>query len=46
MDFKFLHELIAPAQTKIVMLVLDGLGGLPLESGGRERTGASGFVRV
>ena len=31
MDFKFLHELIAPAHTKIVMLVMDGLGGLPLE---------------
>ncbi len=35
MDFKFLHELIAPAHTKIVMLVMDGLGGLPLEPGGK-----------
>lgn len=35
MDFKFLHELITPAHTKIVMLVMDGLGGLPLEPGGK-----------
>jgi 2,3-bisphosphoglycerate-independent phosphoglycerate mutase len=35
MDFKFLHELIVPAHTKIVMLVMDGLGGLPLEPGGK-----------
>ena len=35
MDFKFLHELIVPAQTKIVLLVMDGLGGLPLEPGGK-----------
>ncbi|HLO31547.1 MAG TPA: hypothetical protein VK249_20515, partial [Anaerolineales bacterium] len=35
MDFKFLHELIVPAQTKIVLLILDGLGGLPLEPGGK-----------
>lgn len=35
MDFDFLRELITPAQTKIVMLVMDGLGGLPLEPGGR-----------
>jgi 2,3-bisphosphoglycerate-independent phosphoglycerate mutase len=33
MDFDFLHELISPAHTKIVMLVMDGLGGLPLEPG-------------
>ncbi len=35
MDFEFLKELILPAQTKIVMLVMDGLGGLPLEPGGK-----------
>jgi 2,3-bisphosphoglycerate-independent phosphoglycerate mutase len=35
MDFKFLHELIVPAHTRIVMLVMDGLGGLPLEPGGK-----------
>jgi len=35
MDFKFLKELIVPAHTKIVMLVMDGLGGLPLEPGGK-----------
>jgi 2,3-bisphosphoglycerate-independent phosphoglycerate mutase len=35
MNFKFLQELIVPAKTKIVMLILDGLGGLPLEPGGR-----------
>lgn len=35
MDLEFLAELIVPAQTKIVMLIMDGLGGLPQESGGR-----------
>src|SRR5512132_521505 len=35
MDFKFLQELIVPAKTKIVMLIMDGLGGLPLEPGGK-----------
>ena len=35
MDFKFLQNLIVPAQTKIVMLIMDGLGGLPLEPGGK-----------
>jgi len=35
MDFKFLQELIAPAQTKIAMIIMDGLGGLPLEPGGK-----------
>lgn len=35
MGLNFLHELITPAHTKIVMLVMDGLGGLPLEPGGK-----------
>jgi len=35
MDFAFLKKLIVPAQTRIVMLILDGLGGLPLETGGK-----------
>jgi 2,3-bisphosphoglycerate-independent phosphoglycerate mutase len=35
MDLKFLQHLILPAQTKIVLLVLDGLGGLPLIPGGK-----------
>jgi 2,3-bisphosphoglycerate-independent phosphoglycerate mutase len=35
MPFEDLASLIEPAKTKIVMLVLDGLGGLPLEIGGR-----------
>ena len=34
-DSKFLQRLIVPAHTKIVLLILDGLGGLPLESGGK-----------
>lgn len=32
MDLKFIQQLIKPAETKIVLLVLDGLGGLPAES--------------
>lgn len=35
MNFDFLHKLIVPAQTKIVLLVLDGLGGLAREPGGK-----------
>src|ERR1700680_2395005 len=31
----FLRELQEPAETKIVLLVADGLGGLPLEPGGK-----------
>lgn len=35
MDIQFLRELITPAQTKIVLLILDGLGGLPGEQDGK-----------
>jgi 2,3-bisphosphoglycerate-independent phosphoglycerate mutase len=35
MDFNFLRELITPAETKIIMLVMDGLGGLPMEPDGK-----------
>jgi len=35
MDLKFLKNLIVPAQTKIAMIIMDGLGGLPLEPGGQ-----------
>ena len=35
MDTEILKKLIVPAQTKIVMLILDGLGGLPVEPGGK-----------
>ena len=35
MDFRFLHDLIVPAQSKIVLLIIDGLGGLPLQPGGK-----------
>jgi 2,3-bisphosphoglycerate-independent phosphoglycerate mutase len=36
-DFKFLKdsELVVSAQTKIAMVVMDGLGGLPMEPGGK-----------
>ncbi len=33
-DFELLKDLLAPNQTKIVLLVMDGLGGLPLEPNG------------
>ncbi|MCK4365841.1 MAG: 2,3-bisphosphoglycerate-independent phosphoglycerate mutase [Thermoplasmatales archaeon] len=32
MDLDFIQKLIKPAETKIVMLVMDGIGGLPRES--------------
>ncbi len=35
MENGLIQQLIVPSQTKIVMLILDGLGGLPLEPGGR-----------
>ena len=35
MDLKFIHELITPAQTRIVLLIMDGLGGLPRQPGGK-----------
>jgi 2,3-bisphosphoglycerate-independent phosphoglycerate mutase len=35
MDVEFLKNLIIPAHTKIVMIIMDGLGGLPLEPGGK-----------
>lgn len=34
MDLDFISKLVKPAETKIVMLVLDGLGGLPIKEGG------------
>jgi 2,3-bisphosphoglycerate-independent phosphoglycerate mutase len=34
-DFNFFQQQVVPAKTKIVLLVLDGLGGLPREAGGR-----------
>lgn len=35
MDFEFLRKLIVPADTKIMLLIMDGLGGLPREPGGK-----------
>ncbi|MGE5464843.1 MAG: 2,3-bisphosphoglycerate-independent phosphoglycerate mutase [Syntrophothermus sp.] len=35
MELEFLQKRIVPARTKIVLLILDGLGGLPREPGGR-----------
>jgi 2,3-bisphosphoglycerate-independent phosphoglycerate mutase len=34
MDFTIIRELVESAETKIVLLVMDGLGGLPMEPGG------------
>jgi 2,3-bisphosphoglycerate-independent phosphoglycerate mutase len=33
-DLEFIKKLILPAETKIVFLVMDGIGGLPMEEGG------------
>lgn len=35
MDFELLKSLIVPGQSKIAMIVMDGLGGLPLQPGGK-----------
>lgn len=35
MPFDYLANLLQPAKTKIVLLILDGLGGLPLTPGGK-----------
>ena len=35
MDYQFLKKLIVPSDSKIVMLIMDGLGGLPCEPGGK-----------
>jgi len=35
MNYKFVQNLSVPAQTKIAMIIMDGLGGLPLEPGGK-----------
>jgi 2,3-bisphosphoglycerate-independent phosphoglycerate mutase len=35
MNDEFLQNLITPADTKIAMIIMDGLGGLPLEPGGK-----------
>jgi 2,3-bisphosphoglycerate-independent phosphoglycerate mutase len=35
LELEFLQKLIVPARTKMVMLIMDGLGGLPLEAGGK-----------
>ena len=34
MSFKNITSLLTPANTKIVFLIMDGLGGLPLQPGG------------
>jgi 2,3-bisphosphoglycerate-independent phosphoglycerate mutase len=33
-DLEFIRKLVIPADTKIVLLVMDGIGGLPMEEGG------------
>ncbi|MGE5265688.1 MAG: phosphoglycerate mutase, partial [Acidobacteriota bacterium] len=35
MDFKALQELVVLGQSKIAMVVMDGLGGLPVAPGGK-----------
>lgn len=35
MSSEFISRLVVPSETKIVMLILDGLGGLPIEPGGK-----------
>jgi 2,3-bisphosphoglycerate-independent phosphoglycerate mutase len=33
-DLDFIRKLVIPAESKIVLLVMDGVGGLPMEQGG------------
>ena len=35
MDLNFMRKMTVPAETKMVLLILDGLGGLPREEGGK-----------
>ncbi len=35
MKLEFLRRLVVPAHTRLVMLIMDGLGGLPFEPGGK-----------
>lgn len=35
MTYQHLNTLLTPANTKIVLLVMDGLGGLPMQAGGK-----------
>ncbi len=35
MDPMFIHKLSVPSESKMVMIIMDGLGGLPREPGGR-----------
>ena len=35
MNFNLIQKLIIPSETKIVMLIMDGLGGLPRKPGGK-----------
>ncbi|MBP7601368.1 MAG: hypothetical protein KA750_08485, partial [Thermoflexales bacterium] len=35
MNQRYLQDLIVPASTRIAMIILDGLGGLPRERGGK-----------
>lgn len=35
MSFKNVTSLLTPAKSKIVMLIMDGLGGMPMQPGGR-----------
>ncbi|MFO7811866.1 MAG: hypothetical protein R6V21_02770, partial [Pelovirga sp.] len=34
-DFDFINPLLVPAKTRIILLVIDGLGGLPVTAGGQ-----------
>ncbi len=34
MDLNFIKELVEPSETKIILLLMDGLGGLSIEQGG------------
>lgn len=34
-DLDFLRKMVIPAKTKIILIVMDGLGGMPLQPGGK-----------
>jgi 2,3-bisphosphoglycerate-independent phosphoglycerate mutase len=46
MDFDLIREIVIPGETKIVLLVMDGLGGLPHPETGRTEMETAGIANL